>query len=86
MPRASVGSSTSIVRVVSIPPSHLRNTRSPILRATSSIHDTHTSLPSSGICSWRLLLEGASQHPSSKMCVEIRFQTDGEGGSEVARV
>ena len=48
MPGASARSSRSLVRAVSIPPSHRRNTRSSILRATSSIRYTLSSRPSSG--------------------------------------
>ena len=49
-PRASVdNSSISVVRAVSIPPSHRRNAKSLGLRTTSSIRDRLSSQPSSGI-------------------------------------
>ena len=41
-------SSTSVVRTVSIPPSHRRNVRSPMLVATASIRESLSSVPSSG--------------------------------------
>lgn len=43
------GSQASEARAVPVPPSHRRNVRSPILLATSSLHDTLSSEPSSGI-------------------------------------
>ena len=49
MPRASAGSPASLVRAVSIPPSHRRNVKSPTLCTTSSIRDTLSSRPSSGV-------------------------------------